>query len=64
MSVKPQGYQYVHNGSISDCESNSPVLVQMKVRTGALERQQQDNPLKENGFGGGGLRQLLCPYPS
>ena len=43
LSFKLQGYQSVQLGSISNYESISPVLVQMKVTTGALERQQQDN---------------------
>ncbi len=36
--------------SISDRESVSLALAQMKVTTGALERQQQDTPPKGNGF--------------
>ena len=42
-SFKLQGYQSVQLGSISNCESMSTILVQIKVKTGALERQQQDN---------------------
>lgn len=46
-------------GSISDCESVSTALVQMKARTGALEKQQPDNPQNGNGFAGGVHRQML-----
>ena len=41
-----QGYQSVHTGSTSDCESISPALVQMKVSTGAMERQSKTTPKK------------------
>ena len=37
---------------------------QVKVSTGAKERQKQDNQHKENGFNCGGHRQLVSPYPS
>ncbi len=63
-SSELQGYQSVQLGSISECESVSPALVEMKVTTRVLERQQQDKPLKRNTFAGGGHRQLLSPYPS
>ena len=63
-AVKLQGYHSVHSGSTSDCESVSLALVQMKVTTGAMEGQKQDNPQKENGFACGGHRQSLSPDPS
>lgn len=42
-SFKLQRYQSVHLGSTSDYESVSPALLQIKVPTGAMERQNQDN---------------------
>lgn len=51
-----------------DCifESISLILVQIKVTTGVLERQQQDNPPPKGmeEFAGGSRRRLLTPYPS
>lgn len=46
------------------CKSISPALVQMKVGTGAMERQKQDNPHKGNIFTCDDHRKLLCHYPS
>ena len=40
------GYQAVQLESVSDSESISPALVQMKAPTGGQERQEQDNPQK------------------
>lgn len=45
-----QRYQCVHLGSWSYCESVSSALVQLKVTTGTMERQKQDNPYKGNGY--------------
>lgn len=42
----------------------SPDLVQMKVLTGALESQQQDNPQKGNCFADGGRTPFTSSYPS
>ena len=42
--------QSFHLGSTSDCDSISPALVQIKGTTGAIERQKQDNPPKNEGF--------------
>jgi len=47
------------SGSICDCKSVSSALVQMKARTVAMERKQQDKSPKENGFTGGVHRQML-----
>lgn len=41
---------FVLLGQISHCETVSAVLVQMKVTTGACQRQQQDGPQKEKWF--------------
>ena len=42
-----------------DNESGSPALVQVKVTTCAMQKQNQDNPHKGNGSASGGYRQLL-----
>lgn len=39
--IKLQGYQSFQFGTINHCESISSALVQIKLTTGALERQQQ-----------------------
>ncbi len=38
-------------------------MVQIKVTTGAQERQQQDKTQRGNIFAGGGHSQPLSPYP-
>lgn len=50
-------------GTIKHWESVLAALVQIKVATGALESQKEDNTQKGNGFKGGGHRSLLSPYP-
>lgn len=52
-------------GNITNYEC-SPALVHMKLLTCAPERQQQESPQKgNNGFEGGGRRQILSnPCPS
>lgn len=64
MSVKLQGYQCVHLGRTNDCELAYPVFVQMEVKTGAMESQLKDSPLKAHGFACVGHRQLFSPYPA
>ena len=57
-------YRPVQLVSVSDCESISPALVQMKATTGGQERPQKGNPQKGNGLAGYGHRPFLSPYPS
>ena len=64
-SIKLVGYRSVQLGSVSNCESISPALVQMKATTtGRQESQQQDNPQQGNDLAGGGHRPFLSPYSS
>lgn len=53
---------FVLLGQISHCETVSAVLVQMKVTTGACQRQQQDSPQKREVVfpGGGHVSSLSC----
>lgn len=56
--------QYLQLGNTDHCKTISAALVQMKLTTGALERQQQGNPQKGNDFADGGHRPLLHLYSS
>ena len=54
-----QVYQSFHLGSTRDCELISPALVQIKVTTGATDRQKQDDSQNGDGFACGDHRQML-----
>lgn len=54
-----QSKQYAWLGNTNHCEAIHLLLVQMKVRAGALKRKQQEDPEKGECFTGGSHRPLL-----